>query len=51
MKTPIKLPPKRLWLSQRGAKNQTGECDSDAIRIERIIALDTAKILAKWIKK
>lgn len=48
---PGQLPPPRLWLSQRGMKNQTGECESLAREIERKIAADTAKLMKRWEKK
>lgn len=44
----LQLPPRHLWLSQRGANNQTGECDSLAAAVERKIAADAARLMQKW---
>lgn len=46
----LQLPPRNLWLSQRGAKNQNGECDSEAAAVERRIALETAQLMRRWLK-
>lgn len=46
----LQLPPQHLWISQKGARNKEGECDSIAKALEHRIKLDAANLMAKWIK-